>query len=126
MNEILLNVISVIVTSVVIPLITVLGTKLITWINNGIKNDKATKYLTDATVIVTNAVKTVFQTYVEQLKAAGNFGPESQKEALEKAKVIALGQLNADVKNYITTNFGSLDEWLTNQIESTIYKLKNN
>ncbi len=125
MNEILLNIISVVVTAVIIPLITVLGSKVITWVNNGIKNDKAAKYLTEATQVVLNAVRSVFQTYVEQLKASGEFTPESQKMALEKAKAIAIGQLNTDVKNYITTNFGSLDEWLTSQIESSIYKLKN-
>ena len=68
MNEIVINVISCLMTAVVIPLISLLGSKLITWLNTKIKNDKASNLLTQATTIVLNAVKTVFQTYVDSLK----------------------------------------------------------
>lgn len=66
MNEILINIISIVVTSVVIPLISVGGTQLIRLINSKIKNNEVNKYLTIATEIVVNAVRSVFQTYVER------------------------------------------------------------
>ncbi len=125
MNDILINILSVVVTAIVLPLISYLGLRLTTYLNNKIKDEKSKALLTKATEIVTNATRSVFQTYVESLKAAGNFGPENQIIALEKAKAIALSQLSSDVKNYITTNFGDVNEWLSNQIESSIYKLKN-
>lgn len=71
MNEILLNVLSCVVTAVVIPLITLLGSKLIKWISSKIDNEKTSKYITEATTIVLDAVKCVFQTYVELLRKKG-------------------------------------------------------
>lgn len=125
MNDILINVISAVVTTVLLPLITWAGTKLIQYIGTKVKNEKAATLLTTATTIVLNAVRSVFQTYVESLKASGSFDAEAQKTALTKAKDIALSQLGEDVKGYITTTYGNLDGWLTNQIESTINLLKN-
>ncbi len=125
MNDILINIISAVVTTVLLPLITWAGTKLIQYIGTKVKNEKASALLTTATNIVLNAVRSVFQTYVESLKANGKFDSASQVEALKMAKDIALSQLGDDVKEYITANFGNLDGWLTNQIESSINLLKN-
>lgn len=124
MNEILLNVLSVIVTAVVLPLISWAGARLIAWLNTKIKDENAKQQLTTATDIVTRAVGLVFQTYVESLKASGSFDEASQKVALTKAKDAALAQMNEGVKTYITTTYGDLENWLTTQIESTIYALK--
>lgn len=125
MNDILINVISAVVTTVLLPLITWAGTKLIQYIGTKVKNEKAAALLTTATTIVLNAVRSVFQTYVESLKASGSFNAEAQQTALSKAKDIALSQLGEDVKEYISSTYGNLDGWLTNQIESTINLLKN-
>lgn len=125
MNDILINIISAVVTTVLLPLITWAGTKLIQYIGTKVKNEKAAALLSTATNVVLNAVRSVFQTYVESLKASGSFGSDAQVEALKKAKDIALSQLGEDVKEYITANFGNLDGWLTNQIESSINLLKN-
>ena len=67
MNEILINIISVLVTAVVLPLISFAGTKLISWLNAKVKDENAKMQLTVATNIVKNAVLTVFQTYVDSL-----------------------------------------------------------
>ncbi len=125
MNDILINIISAVVTTVLLPLITWAGTKLIQYIGTKVKNERAAALLTTATNVVLNAVRSVFQTYVESLKASGSFGPDAQVEALKKAKDIALSQLTDEVKEYITANFGNLDGWLTNQIEGSINLLKN-
>lgn len=125
MNEILLNVLSVVITAVVLPLISLLGTKLVSWISSKTKNEKAAKLLSEATTIVLNAVRSVFQTYVEALKKEGNFGKNAQLTALNKAKEISLSEFSEDLKDYISNNFGDLDSWLTTQIESSINLLKN-
>ena len=126
MNEILFNILSVVTTAVILPLISFAGTKLIAWLNAKIKDENAKIQLTVATTIVTNAVRSVFQTYVEALKNNGTFDAESQKIALEKAKDEALAQMTDDIKEFITDTYGSLENWLTTQIESTINILKNN
>jgi len=125
MNELLINIISVVVTVVVIPLISILGTKLIKWINTKINNTKTADMLTTATTIVFNAVRAVFQTYVESLKVSGEFSTTAQQTALKKAKQIALEQMTSETKTYITETFGNVDTWINTQIESTINALKN-
>lgn len=125
MNEILINIISVVVTSIVLPLISIAGAKLIQFINSKIKNNKAADLLTTATTIVINAVRSVFQTYVEALKKEGSFNKDAQLIALNKAKDIALTQMTDEVKDYLVTTYGSLDTWLDTNIEATINILKN-
>ena len=125
MNEIIINIISVVVTSIVLPLISIAGAKLIQFINSKIKNNKAADLLTTATTIVINAVRSVFQTYVEALKTEGSFNKDAQIIALDKAKDIALTQMTDEVKNYLVTTYGSLDSWLDTNIEATINILKN-
>lgn len=125
MNEILLNVLSVLLTAVILPLISIAGTQLIKFINSKIKNNELAKQLATATTIVTNAVRVVFQTYVDALKKSGSFDKEAQVEALTRAKNIALSQITEDTKSYIEENYGDFNNWLTIQIESTIDSLKN-
>ena len=125
MNEIIINIISVVVTSIVLPLISIAGAKLIQFLNSKIKNNKAADLLTTATTIVINAVRSVFHTYVEALKKEGNFNKDAQLIALTKAKDIALTQMTDEVKDYLVKTYGCLDSWLDTNIEATINILKN-
>ena len=125
MNEILLNILSVVVSAVVLPLISLIGAKLVSFINTKINDEKASKLLSKATEIVTNAVRSVFQTYVEALKKNGTFDKESQISALNQAKTIAISQMTDEVKDYISATYGDLDNWLSTNIEATINTLKN-
>ena len=125
MNDILLNILSVVVTSIILPLITYAGARLITYLNSKIKDTNARILLTTATDIVINAVRLVFQTYVDSLMASGSFDAQAQTVALTKAKDIALEQMTDEVKNFIAKNYGSVDSWLTTTIESTINLIKN-
>ena len=125
MNEILINIISVVVTSIVLPLLSIAGAKLVQLINSKINNNKAANFLSTATTIIINAVRSVFQTYVEALKKEDKFDEASQKLALLKARDIALNQMTDDVKNYIASTYGDLDTWINTNIEATINILKN-
>lgn len=97
---------------------------LIQWLNTKIKDKQLAKWATDITTLVSNSVKTVFQTYVEALKKEGAFTLEKQKEALEKCLQIIKNELPKELSDYITENFGDLDTYLKGLIESTIYTLK--
>ena len=125
MNQILLNILATVVTCIILPLISFLGVKLTQWLNTKNKDKKGQKLLDTAVDIVINAVRSVFQTYVESLKNSGNFNADAQKIAFNLAKSIVLKQLSEDAKQYIATNYGDLEEWIRNQIEASIYKLKN-
>ena len=125
MNQILLNVLATVVTCIILPLISFLGVKLTQWLNTKIKDEKGQHLINGAVDIVLNAVRSVFQTYVEALKESDNFNADAQKIAFNLAKSIVLKQLSEDAKQYIATNYGDLEEWIRNQIEASIYKLKN-
>ena len=117
MNQILLNILATVVTCIILPLISFLGVKLTQWLNNKIKDEKGQALIGQAVDIVLNAVRSVFQTYVESLKNSGNFTNEAQKIAFNLAKSLVLKQLSEDAKNYISKNYGDLEEWIRNQID---------
>jgi ribosome-binding factor A len=125
MNQILLNILAALTTCIILPLISFLGIKLSQWLTTKIKDEKAAALFTKAVDIVTNAVRITFQTYVESLKNSGSFGKEEQLIAFEKAKAIITSELTEDLKTFIVQNYGDLQTWISNQIEATIYKLKN-
>lgn len=125
MNQILLNIIAAVVTCIVLPLISFFGVKLTQWLNTKIKDEKGQLLIKQATDIVLNAVRCVFQTYVEALKKSGGFDQKAQIYAFNLAKDTVLKQLSHDAKSYIATNYGDLEEWLKTQIEASINLLKN-
>ncbi len=125
MNEILLNVLSVATTAIVLPLISSLGVKLTQWLNSKIKDQRAKTLLEKANGIVLNAVWSVFQTYVESLKASGSVDSQAQSIALGKAKAIIESELTQDLKVFIAESYGDVAAWIGNAIEASIYKLKN-
>ena len=125
MDDIFINILSCIVTVIILPLITLLGSKLIKWISKKIDDENLEKNLIKATNIVLDAVKYVLQTYVDNLKKEGKFTKDAQLIAFNKAKEIVLSQFNEEIKNYIKDNFGDIDSWIDVQIEASINNLKN-
>ena len=125
MKDIIISIISVVVTTVVLPLVTLGATKLIQYLNQKIKDEKTRSILTGIAQIVERAVRSVFQTYVETLKKSGTFDKEAQANALTYAKMEVQKELSDDVREFITTNYGDLSNFITNQIEATINLLKN-
>lgn len=99
--------------------------KLINWIDSKVENTETKNLLTSIVNTVTDVVKEVYQTYVEELKDGNIFSAEDQKTALNSAVEKLKSLLSDKAQSYITENFGDLETWLTTQIESTIYTLKN-
>ena len=95
-----------------------------TWLSTKIKDQKAVKMISDIMQIVTDAVMEVFQTYVEALKNTGKFDEAAQVMAKEKAMKKIMARLTDKMKNYISENYGDIQQWLSDKIESTIYQLK--
>lgn len=120
-QTILLSVLGIIITTFVSWALE----RLIAFINAKLKDTKYAQYLTDAVDIVSRAVKNTYQTYVQSLKDKDMFTSEAQNEALKKAKDMAMSQLSDEIQNYITSNFGDVEQWLSSTIESVLYDLKN-
>lgn len=120
-QSILISVVSVILTGLASWAVSV----LVAWLNTKIKNEKIRSILNQAISSVTSVVQATYQAFVETLKAKGEFTPEAQKEALNQARAAAKAQLSTEFTNYMTESGTDIEEWLTMQIESSIYQLKN-
>ncbi len=124
MNEIVINVIAVVVTSVVIPLVTLLGAKLTQWINGRIKDNETKKVVEEINHTISSNVSFVFQTYVENLKKKDKFDEKAQSYALRYAQEKILNDLGDIAKEHILEHYGDINGWIITQIESTIYNFK--
>lgn len=102
-----------------------LSTTAIIWLNNKIKDQKLARWSSAVAKILFDAVQTVQQTFVDEMKKAGKFDAEAAKQAKNKAMAIVKGQLTEELRKYITDNFGDMEEWLMNQIEAIIGSLKH-
>lgn len=121
MEEYIIN----ILRTVGILLISWLAERVISLLNSKIKNEKARKYLTDISAIVSDSVKSTYQEYVETLKNSGTFSEEAQKKALEMSKEKIKSELTDSMKDYIVKNKSDFEVWLETAIHSELYNLKN-
>lgn len=111
-------------TAVIFALVSWGLTLLTTWLRTKIKNKKIAELLSSILNIVTNAVKVVYQTYVENIKGTDEWTVDAQKKALQMALEKAKKQLSKDTIKFIEDTYGNLDDYLTNLIEATLYNLK--
>lgn len=120
-TEILFSVVGVILTALASWAVA----KLTALIDSKVKDGKTKDLLNTALSVITDVVKQTYQTYVESLKAEGKFDASAQKVALEKAVNTIKGLLSEKVQSYISENYGDTEKWITTQVESAIYSLKN-
>ena len=111
-------------TAIIFALVSWGLTLLTTWLRTKIKNKKIAELLSSILNIVTNAVKVVYQTYVENIKGTDEWTVDAQKKALQMALEKAKKQLSKDTIKFIEDTYGNLDDYLTNLIEATLYNLK--
>ena len=124
MNQELLNVIITGLGVIVTGLCSWATTALINFLNAKIADRKLATFLTQIGVIVSDAVQSIYQEFVETLKEQGKFDVEAQQEAKRRAMAIINSQLTNDMKQYIEDNFGNVELWISEKIESVIYHLK--
>lgn len=120
-----------ILIAVITAVVPVLAGFLSTWLkslydNNKtkIKNEKAQVTLGLVNDMIIAAVETTTSTYVKELKKAGTFDAEAQKEAFNKTWVAVQAQLTTDAKTVIQDVYGNVEAFLTNKIEQTVEELK--
>lgn len=110
---------------ILMGLATWVSTFVTSWLSTKIKDKKLQTLATKLNEIVTRAVMTVTQTYVESMKKKNAFDEKAQKEALNKCLAIINTQLTQELKDYVEENFGDLQSYLLTLIESTILGLKH-
>lgn len=131
MSDNMLQMISEIINVCIIPLLGVLVTYLVKYINSKSKelesqvdNETAKKYINMLTKTITDCVIATNQTYVETLKAQGKFDAEAQKKAFDMTLSAVQGLLTTEAKTYLAEIYGDLDAYITTQIEATVNKNK--
>ncbi len=122
-----LNLLADIFEVCIIPLLAVLTTYLVKYIqvksaeittqSDNVLVDKYTTMLADtisACVLATN------QTYVESLKKQGAFDVEAQKVAFNMTLEAVMNILSDEAKDYLSEAFGDLNSYITSQIEASV------
>lgn len=89
-----------------------------------IQNKELADMVRKAVDVVEQSVLFVMQTYVDALKATGNFDHDAQKEAFEKARKRVYELLDDKTKNAISSSYGSFALWLQTRIEQTVRETK--
>ena len=111
----------------IIPLLGVLTTFLIKWLqikSNELQikmdNDVADKYMVMLTNTITECVLATNQTYVEALKQQNKFDLEAQKIAFDKTNEAVMAILTEDAKEYLKSAVGDLELFIRQKIEAEV------
>ena len=118
------EILTYILSAAIAALVSYLSERLIVLINQKIQNQKASKALSEAVELVVNAVKATQQEYVDELKKAGTFDADAQKNALEMAIKKVRANMSVETKKYLTANADDLNSWISDVIHSVIYDMK--
>ena len=112
--------ISVIWTVIILPIITYVGTLINEWAKNK-KIDKYTNILKDS---ILEVVKDVQSTYVEQIKGTEAWTEETKAEALELAKNKVIYALTDSAYKSLKVANQDLEKYIETLIEAKLYDLK--
>lgn len=78
------------------------------------------KYIDMAQDIVSTAVLSVTQTYVDDLKKEGKFDGIAAKNAKESAIAIAEELLNDEIRDAVSQAYGDVSAWIIQEIEKNV------
>lgn len=111
----------------IIPLLGVLTTFLIKWINSQMekikintKNETEAKYISMLNDTITSCVIATCQTYVDSLKKQNAFDTEAQKEAFSRTYEAVLKLLTEEATEYLNEAIGDLELYIQQRIESEV------
>ncbi len=90
------------------------------------ENVKVAGYLREIGNAVADAVAATSQTYVDELKKAGNFNKDAHNKAAWLALEAATRALSPAAKAFVEDVYGDLKEYLTGKIEAEVRAQKGN
>lgn len=119
--------INVIFQVCILPLLGVLTTFLVKWLQAksqqlqaNAQDEISKKYMLMLTNTITECVLATNQTYVETLKQQNKFDAEAQKIAFEKTSKAVMSILTEDAKEYLTNAVGDLELFIKQKIEAEV------
>ena len=111
----------------IIPLLAVLTTFLVRYINAKMKSladitndEKQKKYIEMLNNTITDCVIATTQTYVDTLKKQGKFDKEAQEQAFLMTFNAVSGLLTEESKKYLNEAIEDLDLYIKQKIESEV------
>lgn len=111
----------------IIPLLGILTTFFMKWVNAksaeiqaNINDATLKKYMEMLTSTITDCVIATNQTYVESLKAQGKFDAAAQQRAFELTSKAVMEILSEDAKIYLASAVGDLNAYITKKIEAEV------
>ena len=111
----------------IIPLLGMLTTFFIKWVNaksaeiqTNINDATLKKYMEMLTSTITDCVIATNQTYVESLKAQGKFDAAAQAQAFELTSKAVMEILSEEAKIYLASAVGDLNAYITQKIEAEV------
>lgn len=111
----------------IIPLLGVLTTFFMKWVNAksaeiqaNINDATLKKYMEMLTSTITDCVIATNQTYVESLKAQGKFDVAAQQRAFELTSKAVMEILSEEAKIYLVSAVGDLNAYITKKIEAEV------
>lgn len=113
-----------VVAYILVPLVKTAGAVITRRVEEKTKSEKRANATQQATDIVEQVVAATTQTYVDDLKKAGDFDAEAQQKALEMAREAAAALIAAEVKELINEHYNSFDSWLLCAIEAAVARSK--
>ena len=125
MNNIFNNLMLTVLTVGLFTLVNILIKQVKEYTNKNIKNERAKKAIEKALEVVTLAVNTTNQTFVEDLKDKGSFGLDEAEEAFNSTKVKVIEMLDDETKKILEQEFENSNKFLNNAIEAKVWENKN-
>ena len=89
-------------------------------IKNKTDNDLYDKYIDMLVSTVETCVVATNQTYVDELKKQGKFGPEEHNIAYHKTLSAVKGILSEEAQKYLATVYGDLDSYIAGLIQEAV------
>ena len=127
-----LNLLNDIFQVCIIPLLGVLTTYLVKYIQIKMEeiqvkteNELVDKYLSMLASTVTECVIATNQTYVEALKKEGKFDLEAQKKTFEMTRDAVMMILTEEAQEYLSAAVGDLNIFIAQQLEAAVNVEKN-
>lgn len=121
------NLLNQIIEVCVIPLLGVLTTYLVMFLNakkeelkTKTDNELAQKYIDMLTSTIATCVIATNQTYVESLKKQGKFDAAAQEEAFQKTLDSVLAILSDEAQVYLASIYGDLNTYILQLIEAQV------
>lgn len=115
-NDILIEIVNVAFKAVTLIVLPYLAAK----VGENIHNERVAKLVKKGEEFVVKSVEMINQTFVESLKAEGNFDAEAQKKAFKLCYENWMAMASDEVKSAIIEQVADLDTWLNTMIEARI------